>query len=105
MPNTMADAEKKSLRKYKIIMALISVLLFSMSYFGLFGTYLYYWHKQTSSVTSALGIACYAASFLPLVFQAQIRDKLTSEGAFYIFWFIGIGLGLLVSCGFNFTLP
>lgn len=100
----MGEAEQKGLKKAKIVMAAVSILLFSMSYLGLFNTYLYMWQERAGGAAHICGIILYAISVLVLALEAKISTALTNETIWYVFWIIGIIGGIAVSSGFNFSL-
>lgn len=103
--NSMADAERKEWSIAKIVMGVVTILLFLMSYQNLFHTNLFYWHKQAGSVAGGFGILFYALSILCLWIEPWLSAKTQNESLWYIVWFAGIAAGLVVSCGFNFSLP
>lgn len=101
---SMGAADQKTLKTAKIIMAIVSVIFILLTFAGLFHTYLHMWMKKAGTAANVFGFIFFLASFAPLAFQARITDKTQKEGLFYIIWFICILLGVVVSCGFNFTL-
>jgi len=101
---TMADVEKKSLKTASIVLGAITVLLFCMTYFGLFHTYLYGWHQKASGAAHIGGVILFALCGFVLLAKQWISDKLTSDTAWYVIWIILLVMAIATSCGFNFTL-
>lgn len=101
---SMADAERKSLTKAKIVMGLATVLLLAMSYFNLFHTYLYMWQHKAAGIASVAGIFIYVAAVLTLFAEGLISNAAKNETLWYIIWIILLLAAITTSCGFNFSL-
>jgi len=103
--DSMLDQEQKSLAVAKVIMGAITVVLFAMTYLGLFDTNLYYWHKQAGGTAQIAGIAVFILCGLALIFGEWIVYKVSSDTAWYVIWIVLFALAICTSCGFNFGDP
>lgn len=101
---SMAEAEHKSLMKAKVVMAIVTLLLLLMNNFGLFDTYLSFWHQRASGFAKTTGTGLYIGCFLTLLLEGWISDKATNETLWYIIWIILLLAAIATSCGFNFSL-
>lgn len=99
------EQEQKSLIRAKVILGLITVALFCITYFGLFDTNLYYWHKQAGSFANIAGIVLFILCGAALLAGEWIVYKVASDTAWYIVWIVLFGLAIAASCGFNFSDP
>lgn len=104
-PGSMGAADQKTQKYFKIAMTAFVVIMFSLTYFGLFHTYPYYWHLKQSGFVKFLGVVCYVATFAPLYFSEWITDKTKNETRWFQLWVLALILAVGVSAGFNFTLP
>jgi len=102
---SMLDQEQKSLIIAKVIMGLITVALFCMTYFGLFNTNLYHWHNQAGGLAHIAGIIVFILCGLALIFGEWIVYKVSSDTAWYVAWIVLFVLAICTSCGFNFSDP
>lgn len=101
---SMGAADQKNTNGFKIVMALVTLLLFFMTYFGVPHSNLYEWHKHAAGFWKFLGVVLFVAMFMPIIFQQKIEDETQSERSWFIIWFILLGLSFLVSAGFDFSL-
>lgn len=101
---SMYDAERKSLKKAKIIMGLVTVLLICLSYLNLFHTNLYMWQMKADNSARLLGALIYGLCFIPLIFESWISNAAKSETIWYIIWIALLLAAIATSCGFNFSL-
>lgn len=102
---SMLEAEKKSLKTAKIVMGVVTLLVFSMCYFGVPHTYLHYWHERASGGAKLFGGVLFGLAFITLFTEGWISNKFTSETLWYVVWIALLVFGIATSSGFNFTLP
>ena len=105
MSKTMAEAEKKSLKKAKIVMGIVTILLFLITHVGLFDTYFYGWQERAGNAASFIGKILFLSAIITLLAEGKITRKTESETMWYIIWFILLAASLFVSFGFNMSLP
>jgi predicted MFS family arabinose efflux permease len=102
---SMLEAEQKSLTKAKIVMGIVTLILFLITHFGLFHTYFYGWQQRAGNPASAIGKVLFAIAILTLFLEGYISDKARNETLWYIIWIVLILAALFVSFGFNMSLP
>lgn len=101
---SMADAEKKSLNRAKLIMAVVTIILLLMNNFGLFHTYLYMWHEKAGGLAKVAGTGLYIVALAVLPLEGWISNKARNETLWFVIWILSLLAAIGVSCGFNFTL-
>lgn len=102
---TMLSKENKSLTKAKIIMGVVTALLFLVFGTTLIDLYPAYWYQQSAQIAHVIGTGLFILSLLPLFTEKWLSIKLQAEWAFYLVWFILILAGMLTCAGFKFDLP
>lgn len=101
---SMYDAERKSLKKAKIVMGIATLILFAMSYLNLFDTYLYMWQDKSGKLAGVFGIAFYIGAIVVLFIESAISSAAKNETLWYIIWIVLLLAAIATSCGFNFSL-
>lgn len=102
---SMYDAEQKSLKIAKIVMGIVTVILFLITHVGLFNTYFYGWQVRAGNPASAIGKGLFGAMIVTLLLEGWISKKAESDTLWYIIWIVLLLASLLVSFGFNMGLP
>jgi hypothetical protein len=101
-PGSAGDAQEKSEMKAKLVMGVVTILLFAMCYLNLFHTDLFQHHLQASFGTKIIGVVVFAGAFLPLVFENWLSDQTENDWVWFVLWIILFGLSIFTSSGFNF---
>jgi len=102
---SMLEAEQKSLTRAKIVMGLVTILLFLITHVGIFNTYFYVWQHRAGNPASLFGKILFIGALATLFLEGWISNKFKNETIWYVIWILLIVFGLLVSFGFNMSLP
>lgn len=98
---SMLEAEQKSYKIAKIIMSLVSIVLFLISYTALFHTDIHGWVSSAGAFGRTMGIVFYVMSLGSLIFEPVISDKTSSDWLWFVCWFVSVGMALLCPGGFD----
>lgn len=90
----MYESERKEWNVYKWIMAIITVVLFCMSFLDLPPTMMYDYHQQAPGWAKAVGAIAFIVSIIPLLFERKISRAAKNESLWFIIWFAGMGVGI-----------
>jgi hypothetical protein len=101
-PGSAGDAQEKSEMKAKLVMGVVTLLLFAMCYLNLFHTELFQHHLQASLGARVFGVVVFAATFLPLLFENWLSDQTENDWIWFVLWILLFVASLLTSSGFNF---
>jgi len=102
---SMYEAEQKSLTTAKIVMGIVTIILFLLTHVGLFNTYFYGWQERAGNPASLIGKFLFAGAILTLLLEGWISTKFRKETLWFVLWIIFILAALFVSFGFNMGLP
>lgn len=105
MSKSMAQAEKKEWGLYKKIMAVATLIIFSLFYLNFPRTIFFLWHERADETAKIVGIIVFGLSIVPLLIEPWLSRKFRNESLWFILWIACIAIGIFVAAGFNFNLP
>ncbi len=104
MPKTMAQAEKKSLKTWRIVFGAATVIIFCLYYLNLGNTLFYQYHLAASKGWQWIGAICFGLAIVTLLIHNKITYWFESDTAWYIVWVAFLAVGFFASAGFTFDL-
>ena len=99
-------AQEKTENIFRISCTIVAIVLFFMTYFNLFGTYLHGYMQRASFGFKALGVVFFVLTGLTPWFFQKVVEKFDKDSRLHwiFFWFAGFAAAILFSAGFNFDL-
>ena len=102
---SMLEAERNGIKKAKIIMVLVTLVIYLIFGTSLLNLYPAYWHEKAGELAKTIGLILFIGTSLPLIFEQWLSNKTKSEVFWWIAWVAILIFAMAMSAGFKFDLP